>query len=97
MALSANKSAESGLTGHGIVVQGGLSLAKRINAMAWTITKVQPTGIPTGDILPGFNLQQEGRSPSVTFAFESEARAEEGRKLMERLLDISAAIVHIGR
>ena len=64
--------------------------------MAWTVTDIQRIQIPTGDIMPGFNLQQDGHSPTVTFVFENEQKANEGQKLLDQLLDISAAIVHVG-
>ncbi|WP_156435233.1 hypothetical protein [Bradyrhizobium lablabi] len=64
--------------------------------MAWTVTSIQPTQIPTGDVMPGFNLQQEGHSPTVTFVFENEQKAREGQQLLDQLLDMSAAIVHLG-
>lgn len=65
--------------------------------MAWKVTQIQPTQIPTGDVMPGFNLQQDQHSPSVTFVFENEQKAKEGQELLTRLLDMSAAIVHLGR
>ena len=68
----------------------------RTSFMAWTVTRIQPTQISTGDVMPGFNLRQDGHSPSVTFVFENEQKAREGQKLLDQLLDMSAAIVHLG-
>ncbi len=65
--------------------------------MPWKITNIAEISAPTGDIMPGFNLQQEGRSPSVSFLFENEQKAEEARDAMLDVLDLCAAIVHAGR
>jgi hypothetical protein len=43
--------------------------------MPWKLTEVAQISIPTGDTMPGFNLQQEGRSPSISFVFENEKKA----------------------
>lgn len=60
--------------------------------MAWTVGKVQQTQVKKYPVMPGFNLQQDGRSPAVTFVFENEEKAEAARELMERVVDSCAAI-----
>jgi hypothetical protein len=65
--------------------------------MPWKLTEVAQIRIPTGDVMPGFNLQQEGWSPSVSFVFENEQKAEKARDTMFDILDACSAIVHIGR
>ena len=65
--------------------------------MPWKLTEVAQIRIPTGDVMPGFNLQQEGRSPSISFVFENEQKAEKARDTMLGILDTCSAIVHIGR
>jgi hypothetical protein len=63
--------------------------------MAWKATDIAQIQAPNGAVLPGFNLQQDGHSPSVTFLFENAEKADRGRELMEQLLDESAAIIHV--
>jgi hypothetical protein len=65
--------------------------------MPWKLTEVADIQIPTGHIMPGFNLQQEGHSPSISFVFENRQKAESGRDAMQDLLDDCAAIVHLSR
>lgn len=64
--------------------------------MAWKLTEVAQIQIPTGDVMPGFNLQQDGHSPTITFVFENSAKASASRDAMLDILDNCAAIVHVG-
>ena len=54
--------------------------------MAWIVGNVQTTtiGSVTG---PGFTVQEEGRSPTLTLVFHDEQVAEESAEAMQRILD----------
>ena len=62
--------------------------------MSWNIGNVQPTQIMNFPVSPGFNIQQEGRSPALTLMFETEKDANEARVLMQQIFDKAAAIFH---
>ena len=59
--------------------------------MAWKLGEVQTidTGL-NGFSGPGFVIQQEGRSPSLTFVFNDERVARKARDVFEREI-LSAA------
>lgn len=42
---------------------------------------------------PGFSLQMDGRSPTVTFVFHDEAAAARAHKALEAIVDEAAAII----
>ncbi|WP_315782687.1 hypothetical protein [Bradyrhizobium sp. SZCCHNPS1003] len=59
--------------------------------MPWKLTTVADTQVPNGQILPGFNLQQERKSPSVRPLFEDTTKASKARDLMQQILDSEIA------
>ncbi|KAA0076126.1 hypothetical protein [Tardiphaga sp. P9-11] len=61
--------------------------------MAWKLGDVQQinTGL-NGFTGPGFVLQQEGRSPSMTMVFHDQRTAEESRVAFSAILDKAAVI-----
>jgi hypothetical protein len=61
--------------------------------MGWKVGKVQEvdTGL-NGFSGPGFVLQQDGRSPSLTIVFHDQKTADESREKFEEIID-SAAVV----
>ena len=62
--------------------------------MAWKAGRIQQidTGI-NGFSGPGFVIQQDGRSPSLTIVFHNEKEAEVGREAFQSILDKAAVIV----
>jgi hypothetical protein len=62
--------------------------------MGWKVGKVQHigTGI-NGFSGPGFALQQDGRSPSVTMVFHDNEAASKARTALESIVDKAAAII----
>jgi hypothetical protein len=69
------------------ILEGGL-------AMAWKLGAIQDidTGL-NGFVGPGFVLQQEGKSPSLTMVFGDRRTAEQCRVQFEGVLDKAAAII----
>jgi hypothetical protein len=65
--------------------------------MTWNVTPIQQIVVPTDEARPGFNLQEEGRSPSVAFLFENEKTANEARELLLKIVALSATIIHNNR
>jgi nitrogen regulatory protein PII-like uncharacterized protein len=63
-------------------------------AMGWKVGKVMDitTGI-NGFSGPGFVLQQDGRSPSVTMVFHDDEAASEARTALESIVDKAAVII----
>jgi hypothetical protein len=60
---------------------------------AWKVGEVQDiTTLSDGDG-PGFVLQQEGRSPSLTLVFKDKRTAEHARKKFQEIVDSSMLIV----
>jgi hypothetical protein len=63
------------------------------NQMAWSVGKIQDTVIGQGfPAQPGFVIQQDGRSPSLTITFENRKTAEECAALMQTIIDKAAAM-----
>ena len=60
--------------------------------MAWSVGKVQSISMGQDPVLPGFTIQQDGRSPSLTIIFDDEATARECAELMESIVDQAFAI-----
>ena len=59
--------------------------------MSWRVGDVQDTAIGphTG---PGFNLAQDGRSPTLSLLFEDPKTANECADLMQKIIDKASAI-----
>jgi hypothetical protein len=60
--------------------------------MAWKVGNVQMTQAMNFPAQPGFNLQQDGHSPSLTLIFSDEKTAKDARKMMQEIVDKAAAI-----
>jgi hypothetical protein len=59
--------------------------------MAWRISEIQDIEIARGfPVSPGFVIQQEGRSLTITF--ENRKTAEECAQLMQNIFDKAAGI-----
>jgi hypothetical protein len=57
--------------------------------MAWIINKVQDVSLEdTLPIRPGFVIQEEGSSPTLTLVFEDRKTAEECAKAMEHIRSV---------
>ena len=59
---------------------------------AWKVGDVQNTFVADTHG-PGFVLQQEGRSPSLTLIFKDEKTAKRARKKFQEIIDSSDAIL----
>jgi hypothetical protein len=64
---------------------------------SWKLTSVARIEFPNGEGLYGFSLQEEGRSPSLSMGFESEAAAEKYRAAVQQFVDNAVVIVHNNR
>lgn len=62
--------------------------------MAWKVGDVQEidTGI-NGFSGPGFVLQQDGKSPSLTMVFHDQKAAQAGRDAFQSIIDTAAVII----
>jgi hypothetical protein len=62
--------------------------------MAWKVGKVQQIATSiNGFSGPGFVLQQDGRSPSVTMVFHDYKTASETRTALEAIVDKAGVII----
>jgi hypothetical protein len=62
--------------------------------MAWKLGEVQDINTDiNGFSGPGFVLQQEGRSPSLTMVFHDRKSAAEARVAFDLILDKAAVII----
>jgi hypothetical protein len=61
--------------------------------MIWRVGKVENIDIGSGFIpSPGFRIQQDGRSPSLTIIFEDLKTAEQCASSMREIIDKATAI-----
>jgi hypothetical protein len=60
--------------------------------MAWNVGKVQDTSIGRGPALPGFTIQQQGRSPTMTIIFDDQKTAQECADLMQAIVARAAVM-----
>jgi hypothetical protein len=61
--------------------------------MAWIINKVQDVSLEdTLPIRPGFVIQEEGSSPTLTLVFEDQKTAEDCANAMKRIFDKAVGI-----
>jgi hypothetical protein len=60
--------------------------------MTWLISEVQDIDIARGLSGPGFVVQEQGRSPSLSIIFEDRKTAAEMRTAMQRIIDKASAI-----
>lgn len=61
-------------------------------AMAWHLSEVRQTQVANFETRPGFSLQQEGRSPSLTLVFDEERKAHTAREMMQQAISLSSAV-----
>jgi hypothetical protein len=63
------------------------------NEMAWIVGSVQDVSLEDSlPIRPGFDIQQEGSSPTLTLVFEDRKTAEDCATAMKRILDRAVGI-----
>src|SRR5262249_10256838 len=73
--------------------RGGDWSTWRSNQMIWRVGKVENIDMGSGFIpSPGFTIQQDGRSPSLTIIFEDLKTAEQCASAMREIIDKATAI-----
>jgi hypothetical protein len=61
--------------------------------MPWIVGSVQDVSLEDSlPIRPGFVIQEEGESPTLTLAFEDQKTAEDCANAMKRILDRAVGI-----